>query len=67
MITLFQKSSPLDRKITELSQEARRLAAEMNAISPVNQFAAYFKKQRAYNKINDELKTLSWFSFIISP
>ncbi|CAI5452118.1 unnamed protein product [Caenorhabditis angaria] len=54
--TIFKEKE--DPAITLLKNKIKNLKKELNDISPTNQFAAYFKKDRELNKLNDELEQL---------
>ncbi|CAB3397517.1 unnamed protein product [Caenorhabditis bovis] len=49
---------PVDPRIVELQKQINVLKRELNSISPTDQFAAYFKKDRELNKLRDQLAVL---------
>lgn len=48
-----------DCGIEALNLEVKQMKSELDAISPTNQFAAYFKKERSLKKLLAELNSLS--------
>uniref|UniRef100_A0A914DYQ5 Guided entry of tail-anchored proteins factor 1 n=1 Tax=Acrobeloides nanus TaxID=290746 RepID=A0A914DYQ5_9BILA len=55
----FRKRTPTEVEIERRSEEIDGLQRELAAISPVNEFAAYFKRKRVVDKLTDELNALS--------
>lgn len=58
---LPRRRTEVDDRIAVLSLEVRKTKAELDALSPTAQFAAYFKKERHLTKLTTELNALSKF------